>query len=733
MKKTTLFLSIMIILSSCGQKNAKIAYPETAKVDTVRVYFGDTVAEPYAWLENDTTAETEAWVNAENEITQNYLSKIPFRNKLKTQLTDLANYEKIGTPFVKNGKYYFFKNDGLQNQSVLYVIDNIGGVGAGRALPLQNATVLLDPNKLSEDGTVALKSVDFSNDGKYMSYSISRSGSDWEEIYVMDLATKTLLYDKIEWAKFSSLSWCKDGFYYSAYAAPTKGKEFSNVNENHKIFYHKIGTEQKEDWLFYENKKYPKRFYHAFVPEEEKAIFIDESGSNNGNRLFVFDFYGGVTKTSSYLDIELLTLQPIEIASDDQFEYNVVEMIGDKFYVLTNYKAPKYRLMAGTLDKPNIKNWVDVIPEGENVLISVDFTPENIIATYDQDAANHAFVYDLNVRAGRALPLRYEISLATFGTVGFSTSRKTSEIFYAFTSFTFPNTIFKFDINSNKSENYIQPKVKINADEYVTEQKFYVSKDGTKVPMFLVHKKGIKLDGNNPTLLYGYGGFNITYRPTFSPYRIPFLENGGVYVIANIRGGGEYGEEWHIAGTKMQKQNVFDDFIAAAEYLISEKYTSKEKLAILGGSNGGLLVGAVVNQRPDLFKAAIPEVGVMDMLRYHLFTIGWNWASDYGTSADSREMYEYLRAYSPMHNIKSDGTPYPAILVTTADHDDRVVPAHSFKYAATLQAANTGDAPKLIRIDTKAGHGSGKPISKTIDENADVYSFIMWNLGMKVK
>ncbi|MDR0507614.1 MAG: prolyl oligopeptidase family serine peptidase [Dysgonamonadaceae bacterium] len=705
-------------------KNEPVIYPVTEKGNEFHVYFGDTIAEPYSWLENDTSAATVAWVEEENAVTQRYLSQIPFREKLKQRMTDLTNYEKFGAPFIKNEKCYFFKNDGLQNQSVLYVADNIDDIKAGRVQPL------LDPNTLSDDGTVALKSVDFSNDGKYMSYTISRSGSDWEEIYVMDLATKTMLSDKIEWAKFSSVSWFQNGFFYSAYDAPTaKGTEFSNVNEYHKVYYHKIGTEQKEDKLFYSNPKYPKRFYHATAPDEENALFVYESGANNGNRLFVFDFYGGVPKTSSYLDIKLLKLQPTEIAPDDNFEYNVVEMIGNKFYVLTNYNAPKYRLMAGTLDKPEIKNWVDVIPESENVLVRADFTSGNIIATYDKDAANHAFVYSLDGKK------EYEIALPTFGSAGFSTSLKTSHIFYSFTSFTFPNTVFKFDINNNTSEVFIQPKVKINADEYVTEQKFYTSKDGTKVPMFLVYRKDAvnraSTNGGAPTLLYGYGGFNITYRPTFSPYRIPFLENGGVYVIANIRGGGEYGEEWHIAGTKMQKQNVFDDFIAAAEFLISEKYTSSEKLGIIGGSNGGLLVGACVNQRPDLFKVAIPEVGVMDMLRYHLFTIGWNWASDYGTSDDSREMYEYLKAYSPLHNISNNGTPYPAILVTTADHDDRVVPAHSFKYAAALQAANTGDAPKLIRIDTKAGHGGGKPISKIIEEQADIYSFIIWNLGMK--
>jgi len=720
MQKFTLILLATTFMFACNNqktaKNEPINYPVAEKTDSFHVYFGDTIPEPYAWLENDTSAQTEVWVKAQNEVTQNYLSKIPFREKLKKRLTELADYEKYGTPFVKHDKYYFFKNDGLQNQSVLYVMTP---VGSQRATTLQNAEILLDPNKLSADGTVALRSVDFSNDGKYMSYSISRSGSDWEEIYVMDLATKKLLNDTIKWAKFSSVAWRGNGFYYSAYDAPTaKGKEFSNVNENHKIFYHSLGEKQKDDFLYYSNEKYPKRFYSAYMPEEENAIFVSESGNNNGNRLFIEDFV-----PRALPDIKPLQL----IAPDDQYEYSVVEMINKYFYILTNYKAPKYRLMKGDLTKPQIENWVDVIPESENVLTSAGFTNGKIIATYDQDATTRAYVFTEN---GKKLN---EISFPTYGSAGFSYDKKEKDIFYSFNSFNFPNTIFKYDINNNKSEVYIEPKVKFTPEDYQTEQHFYTSKDGTKVPMYLVYKKGLKKDGNNPTLLYGYGGFNITYRPSFSTFRIPFLDNGGVYVIANIRGGGEYGEDWHIAGTKMQKQNVFDDFIAAAEYLISEKFTSKEKLAILGGSNGGLLVGAVVNQRPDLFKVAIPEVGVMDMLRYHLFTIGWNWASDYGTSADSKEMFEYLKNYSPLHNIKNDGTPYPAILITTADHDDRVVPAHSFKYAAALQAANTGDAPKLIRIDTKAGHGGGKPISKTIDELTDVYSFIMWNLGMRFR
>jgi len=686
-----------------------IKYPTTKKGKEFHTYFGVKVAEPYAWLEDDNSKETAKWVIAQNKVTENYLSQIPYREELRKRMTDLVNYERFGTPFVKDGKYYFFKNDGLQNQSVLYVKNALDG----------EAEVLLDPNKLSEDGTVALKSVDFSRDGKYMSYAISRSGSDWEEIYVMDLATRKLTDDVIKWAKFSSVSWFEDGFFYSAYDAPTeKGKEFSNVNENHKVYYHKIGTKQAKDPVMYENKEFPKRFYYSFVPDEENAVFIYESGASTGSRLFV----NNLKLTDKY---NWSFNNYIEIASDNQYRYSVVDMIGDKFYVLTNYNAPKYRLMMGDINNPKIENWVDVIPESEHVLKSAGFTNKKIIATYDQDATTHAYIFSAE---GKKLN---DIPFPTYGSASFSYDKKEKDIFYSFNSFTFPNTIFKYDINSNKSEVYIEPKVDFTPTNYITEQHFFTSKDGTRVPMYLVYKKGLKKDGNNPTLLYGYGGFNITYRPTFSTYRIPFLDNGGIYVIANIRGGGEYGREWHLAGTKMEKQNVFDDFIAAAEYLISEKYTSSEKLGIIGGSNGGLLVGAVVNQRSDLFKVAIPAVGVMDMLRYHKFTIGWNWASDYGTSEESREMFEYLKAYSPLHNIRNDGTPYPAIMITTADHDDRVVPAHSFKYAAALQAADTGDAPKLIRIDVNAGHGGGKPISKTIDEQTDTYSFVMWNLGIK--
>ena len=691
----------MAIISACSSKTT-LSYPEAIKDNTVDTYFGTEVADPYRWLENDTSQATSAWVKAENDITNAYLARIPFRNKLKERLTQLTNYEKIGTPFKKNGKYYFYKNDGLQNQNVLYVKETLDG----------EAKVLLDPNKLSDDGTVALNGISFSKDGKYMAYAISRSGSDWIEIYVIDLATSELTDDHILWAKFSGASWQGNGFYYSAYDAPTNGKEYSNINENHKVYYHKIGDPQSKDQLIYQNPQYPKRFYSASTAADEKILFIDESGAGSGNNLSLKD----LTKTNSPL---------IPMTEDYNFIYMPIEVIGNTIYILTNYDAPKYRVMTADINSPNIRNWKELVPENESVLSGAQIIGGKLILTYDKDASNHAYVYALNGEQ------EHEITLPSLGSVGFSGNKDDKETFYTFTSFTFPGTIYKYDIDKNKSELYLSPKVDFNPEEFVTEQIFYTSKDGTKVPMFLTYKKGLKRDGNNPVFLYGYGGFNVSLNPYFSTMRLPFLENGGIYVQTNLRGGSEYGEEWHQAGIKMNKQNVFDDFISAAEYLISEKYTNKDKIAIVGGSNGGLLIGACVNQRPDLFKVAIPQVGVMDMLRYHKFTIGWNWASDYGTSEDSKEMFEYLYAYSPLHNIKNDGTPYPAIMITTADHDDRVVPAHSFKYAATLQASNTGDAPKLIRIESKAGHGGGKPMSKIIDETADIYAFILYNMGYK--
>lgn len=702
MKKVTLFAT-GIIMMSCAQQQQKLAYPETAKVDTVDVYFGTEVPDPYRWLENDTSEATAAWVKAQNQVTNAYLAKIPFRNALLNRLTDLANYEKIGAPFKKHGKYYFYKNDGLQNQSVLYVQDSLEG----------EPRVFLDPNKLSDDGTVALTGISFSHDGKYTAYTISRSGSDWTEIYVMDTETGQLLEDHILWAKFSGASWQGDGFYYSAYDAPVKGKEFSNVNEMHKIYFHKMGTPQSEDKLVYQNPAYPKRFYSASVNEDETLLFLYESGEGRGNALYVKD----LRKPNAPF---------VAMATDMDYNYYPIEIIGDKMYMFTNFGAPKYRLLVADVSKPELKDWVELVPETENVLSGAEVIGGKLFLTYDKDVANHAYVYDLT---GKMIQ---EIQLPSLGSVSFSGDKDDKECFFGFTSFTVPGATYKYDMDQNAYELFRAPKVAFNPDEYMTEQVFYPSKDGTKIPMFLTYKKGLKKDGKNPVYLYAYGGFNISLYPSFSTSRVPFLENGGIYAQANLRGGGEYGEEWHVAGTKMQKQNVFDDFISAAEYLINSKYTNKDKIAIVGGSNGGLLVGACMTQRPDLFRVAIPQVGVMDMLRYHKFTIGWNWASDYGTSDDSKEMFDYLKAYSPLHNLKLGGK-YPATMVTTADHDDRVVPAHSFKFAATLQECNDGTNPTLIRIDSKAGHGAGKPMAKVLEEQADIYGFIMYNLGMTPK
>lgn len=701
MKKLTL-LATGIMVMSCAQQQ-KLLYPETAKSDVADVYFGEKVADPYRWLENDTSAATTAWVQAENKVTNAYLSKIPFRKALLKRLTDVANYEKIGTPFKKHGKYYFFKNDGLQNQSVMYVQDALNS----------EPRVFLDPNKLSNDGTVALTGVSFSNNGKYMAYTVSRSGSDWSEIYVMEVATGKLLDDHTLWAKFSNASWQGDGFYYSAYDAPVKGKEFSNVNENHKIYYHKLGTLQTEDKLIYQNTAYPKRFYSVSVNEDETVMFLYESGDGRGNALYM-------------RDLRKQDAPFVAMATDMDYQYSPLEVIGDKIYLSTNYEAPKSRVMVTELDKPALKDWTTLVPESEDVLSGTQVIGGKLFLTYDKDASNHAYVYGLD---GKKIQ---EIKLPSLGSVGFSGNKDDKECFFSFTSFTIPGATYRYDMDANTYQLFRAPKVDFNPDEFVTEQVFYPSKDGTKIPMFLTYKKGLKKDGKNPVFLYGYGGFNISLNPGFSSTRVPFLEDGGIYAQVNLRGGGEYGEDWHVAGTKMQKQNVFDDFITAAEYLIATKYTDKKKIAIVGGSNGGLLVGACMTQRPDLFRVAIPQVGVMDMLRYHKFTIGWNWASDYGTSEDSKEMFEYLKGYSPLHNLKP-GTKYPATLVTTADHDDRVVPAHSFKFAAMLQACNAGTNPTLIRIDSKAGHGAGKPMSKVLEEQADIYGFIMYNLGMKFK
>ena len=700
--KHFIVLSALALTATTMTAQKKI-YPNAPKDGTVDTYFGVKIPDPFRPLEADRSKETAEWVAAENKITNEYLAKIPFRGKLLKRLKEVADYEKVGAPFKKNGKWYVFKNNGLQNQSVLYQMDELGGA----------LHEFLDPNKLSTDGTVALQGISFSKDGRYMAYVISRSGSDWQEIYVKDVATGELLSDHIEWAKFGGAQWCGNGFYYSAYDAPEKGKEYSSKNEVHKVYYHKIGTPQGQDVLFYQNPAHPLRFYSVSLNKEETMMFLHESGAGSGMNLYV-------------RDLRVPDAQFIQMTSNMDLQYSPIETVGDNIYLLTNDGAPRGRVMVADIHKPGFKDWKELIGESKGVLEDVQFADDKLVLTYSQDASTHLYVYSLE---GKELN---EIKLPTVGRAGFSGERGQKECFYSFASFTVPGTIYQYDMAQNKSTVYTEPKVKFDLGKYTTEQVFFISKDGTHVPMFLTYRKGLKHNGKNPVLIYGYGGFNISLSPNFSSMRIPFLENGGIYVQVNLRGGSEYGEEWHVAGTKMQKQNVFDDFISAAEWLVSNHFTSKEHIAIMGGSNGGLLVGACMTQRPDLFKVCIPQVGVMDMLRYHKFTIGWNWAPDYGTSEDSKAMFDYLRAYSPLHNLKK-GVSYPATLVTTADHDDRVVPAHSFKFAATLQECQGGTAPVLIRIDSKAGHGSGKPLAKQLEEQADIYSFIMWNLGMRFK
>ncbi len=695
-------------IASNAQQYLRIPYPQAPEEPVTDTYFGITVNDPYRPLENDTAAATARWVEAENALTSAYLTQIPYRNDVRRRLTQLNNYHKAGLPFKENdGMFYFFENDGLRNQSVLYRTAKLG----------QTPEVFMDPNSLSDDGTVALTGVYMSPSGKYTAYTISRNGSDWTEIYLMETGTRRLLADHIEWAKFTGAAWNGDeGFYYSAYDRPEEGKEFSNTNENHKVYYHKVGTSQQDDTVAYENPAQPLYFHTASVSDDGSAMFIYESGQGIGAGLKVKD----LRRPGSQWQV---------IESSQDFTVSPIEVIDGKIYLISSIDAPRNKIVTIPLATASDRNtWRTIVPQQQDVLSDAQVSKDKLILTYDKDASSRAYVHNLKGKRLRS------IDLPGYGTVGFSASRKNPEVFYTFTSFTTPGTQYAYDMQSGKSTLYRKSEVNgFDSNDYITEQVFYPSADGTLIPMFITYKKGLKRDGKNPVYLYGYGGFSVSLYPGFSANRALWLENGGIYAQANLRGGAEYGEEWHMAGTKMNKLNVFDDFIAAAEYLIKEGWTSRDLMTIEGGSNGGLLVGACVNMRPDLFKVAIPRVGVMDMMRYHLFTIGWNWAPDYGSSADSREMAEYLSKYSPLHNIRNDGTHYPAILVTTADHDDRVVPAHSFKYAATLQASDTGNAPKLIRIDSKAGHGGGKPISKVIDEYTDLYSFIFYNLGITPK
>lgn len=711
MRPALAILAMTLLSTSAVQamprKQMPLQYPTAPSDYTVDNYFGIKLADPYRPLENDTAAATLDWVRAENALTRQYLDEIPYREAIRKRLGELFDFRRSGTPFKGNdGLYYVYDNDGLQNQSVLYRMKRPGG----------KREVFLDPNKLSKDGTVALKELTQSPDGRYTAYCVSRNGSDWVEIYVMDTKSRKLLKDHIEWAKFTDAQWHgNDGFFYSAYDRPVAGKEFSNANEYHKVYYHKLGTPQSDDKIVYEDRKHPLHFHTAMVPEGDKdLLFVFESGEGLGNAIRM--------KRLDKADAAWVTVEPTQ-----DIEHTIVDVVDGKIYIITTAGAPRGRLMIANVDNPSRENWKELVGEQNGVLKGARFAGDKLLLTYERDAADHVEIVGLD---GKSLG---ELKLPGYGAVALSSGRRSGdELFYSFTSFTSPTTVYETNLATGKTKVLSQPQVKgVNFDDYVTEQVFYTSKDGTKVPMFLTYKKGIKRDGHNPVYLYGYGGFNVSLTPGYNPARMLWLENGGIYAQANLRGGSEYGDEWHIAGTKQQKMNVFNDFIAAAEWLCDNNYTTPDFLTIEGGSNGGLLVGATTNLRPDLFAVAIPRVGVMDMMRYHLFTIGWNWASDYGRSDDSPEMAKYLLGYSPLHNIRNDNTEYPAILVTTADHDDRVVPAHSFKYAATLQEAKTGDRPKLIRIDSNAGHGAGKPVAKTIDEWTDIYSFIFKNIGVK--
>jgi prolyl oligopeptidase len=702
--KRVLFITLLtapmaLLLSFC----TGIEYPETRMDDVVDNYFGVEVADPYRWLEDDNSDETKAWVKAQNEVTFGYLEKIPFRKNIQERLTQMWDYPKYGTPFWKDNYYFFYKNDGMQNHFVLYIREGIDG----------EPREFINPNKLDEAGSISLTSLSISNDAKYMAYGISKAGSDWNELFVKETATGEDISDHIKWVKFSGISWEGDGFYYSRYDEPVQGQELSGANEFHKIYYHKIGTSQNEDKLIYHNPKHPRRNYYAGTTEDERFVIISESESTSGNSLYVKD---NKNPKSDF----------IKIAEGFTYDYSALDHVNGKILVRTNHGAPKYRLVLIDPKNPSPEKWKEILPEKENVLRGVSQIGGKLFANYMKDASSRIYIYDYEGNQTGELELP---GIGSFGSLSGKKDENTA--FFSFSSYTYPATIFKYDVAANEYEVYFAPEIDFDPEAYETKQVFFTSKDGTKVPMFIVHKKGLELNGKNPTLLYGYGGFNASLTPGFSVSRTILLENGGVYAVANTRGGGEYGRDWHMAGTQLNKQNVFDDFIAAAEYLIAEKYTSSEKLAIQGGSNGGLLVGAVMTQRPELFKIAFPAVGVLDMLRYHMFTIGWAWATDYGTSNDSVHFHN-LYGYSPLHNIKK-GVHYPATMVTTADHDDRVVPAHSFKFIAELQKKHKGSNPVLIRIETDAGHGAGKPTSKIIEEAADTWAFMFYNLGVKPK
>jgi len=685
-------------MTSFAQNSKPIQYPETRKDATVDDYFGTKVNDPYRWLEDDRSAETAAWVIAQNKVTNAYLDQIPFRNQLKERLEKLWNYEKIGAPFIEGNFTYYFKNNGLQNQSVLYRKDSAG-----------KETVFLDSNTFSKEGTTSLGELAFSKDGSKLAYSISEGGSDWRKVILMDALTMKVFEDTLVDVKFSGLSWKgNEGFYYSSYEKP-KGSELSAKTDQHKLYFHKLGTSQKEDKIIFgEDQK--RRYVGGSVTEDDRYLIITAATSTYGNELYI-------------QDLSTLESPIVAIVSDFNSDNTVIDNEGTKLLIATDRNAPNKRIVTVEVNNPKPENWKDLIAETTQVLEPAT-CGGYIFAHYMKDAVSVVKQYDYSGKFLR------EIQLPGLGTAsGFSGKKKDKMAYFTFTNYITAGTIFALEPDSGKSTVYQKSKAEFKTEEYESKQVFYTSKDGTRIPMLITHKKGLQLDGKNPTILYGYGGFNISLTPSFSIANAVWMENGGVFAVPNLRGGGEYGKEWHDAGTKLQKQNVFDDFIAAAEYLIAEKYTSSNFLAIRGGSNGGLLVGAVMTQRPDLAQVALPAVGVLDMLRYHTFTAGAGWAYDYGTAQDSKQMFEYLKGYSPLHTIKN-GVQYPATMVTTGDHDDRVVPAHSFKFAAELQSKQSGNNPVLIRIDVKAGHGAGKSVAATIQENVDIQAFTLYNMGI---
>ena len=681
----------------------KMAYPKTNKIDIQDTYFGNTINDPYRWLEDDRSAETKAWVEAENKVTQNYLDRIPFRSAIKSRLETLWNYEKYTAPFKEGDYTYFYKNDGLQNQYVLY-----------RQKDKTKPEVFLDPNTFSKDATTSLAGIEFTKDGSMAAYQISEGGSDWRKVIILNTNDHAIIGDTLIDVKFSGLAWKgNEGFYYSSYDKPKEGSQLSGLTQFHKLYFHSTGSSQKEDRLIFGGEQTPRRYIGAGLTEDERFLVISAAESTTGNELYFQD----LSKPGSPI---------INVVNNFKGDHSIIDNQGSKLYIFTNLNAPNYKVVTVDASNPGPENWRDLIPETENVL-SISTAGGKIFANYLKDATSLVMQYDMDGNLERTVTLPGVGSAS-----GFYAKKSEKELYYTFTSYIYPPTIFKYIIANGQSIEYKKSGVKFDPSNFISKQVFYTSKDGTKIPMIITHKKGIELNGKNPTLLYGYGGFSVSLTPAFSTSNIILLEQGGIYAVPNLRGGGEYGEKWHLAGTKMNKQNVFDDFIAAAEYLISNKYTSKDFLAVSGGSNGGLLVGAVMSQRPELFKVALPAVGVLDMLRYNKFTAGAGWAYDYGTAEDSKEMFEYLLKYSPYHALKP-GISYPATLITTADHDDRVVPAHSFKFAARLQEYHKGESPALIRIETNAGHGAGKPTAKIIEEQADKWAFMLYNMGLTLK